>query len=186
VQGEVAEQKQSASTVTMARTGGVWSVSQTGEYTVDPTTVKFEFTGYKPGGQHIGTFNTMNATVGLDAEGNPINASLSMDVSSVKTDSEQLDKHLQTADFFDSAVNPKIDVKINSINMTGDTSAQAVTEISMKGVTKTVSVPVTFAKTSKGTKFMFDTRVVIGDFSIAYGPVLNEVRVTGEGEIVKK
>ena len=68
--------------------------------------------------------------------------------------------------------------------MTRETSAQAVTEITMKGVSKTVSVPVTFAKTESGTKFMFDTRVAIGDFGIAYGPVLNEVRVTGEGEIV--
>lgn len=187
VQGDTkTNTKEVASTVTLNKTNGTWTVSQTGEYTVDPTSLKFTFTGYKPGGQHVGTFNSIKSEIALDKDGIPVNANMTIDIASVKTDTGAVDKHLQTADFFDAANNPNIVVSVKSIQVESETSAKAITDITMKGVTKTISMPVTFAKEANGTKFMIDTRVNIADFGIAYGPVLNEVRITAEGIISKK
>ncbi|MEY4440698.1 MAG: hypothetical protein RLY49_324 [Candidatus Parcubacteria bacterium] len=178
--------RETASSITLSKTNGTWSVSQTGEYTIDPKSLKFTFTGYKPGGEHTGTFNSIKSEIGLDKDGVPVSANMVIDIASVKTDSEAVDKHLQTVDFFDVANNPNITVNIKSIQIENETSAKAITDITMKGVTKTISMPIAFARAANGTKFMIDTRVNIADFGIAYGPVLNEVRVTAEGVIMKK
>lgn len=187
VQGDTkTNAKEVASTVTLNKTNGIWTISQTGEYTVNPASLKFTFTGYKPGGQHVGTFNSIKSEIALDKDGIPVNVNMTIDISSVKTDTEAVDKHLQTADFFDAVANPTITVNVKSIQMESETSAKAITDITMKGVTKTISMPVTFVKEATGTKFMIDTRVNIADFGIAYGPVLNEVRISAEGVVSKK
>jgi polyisoprenoid-binding protein YceI len=178
--------RETASNITLNKTNGTWSVFQAGEYTIDPASLKFTFTGYKPGGEHTGTFNSIKSEIGLDKDGVPVSANMVIDIASVKTDSEAVDKHLQTADFFDAVNNPNITVDIKSIEIEGESSAKALTDITMKGVTKTISMPVTFVKVTNGTKFMIDTRVNIADFGIAYGPVLNEVRINTEGVVSKK
>ncbi len=185
-QNATSTKKVVASEIAITRTAGVWSVTNTGEYTIDPKSLIFEFTGYKPGGEHVGTFNNIKADIALDAEGKPISSVLSMDIASVKTDTEAVDKHLQTADFFDVASNPGISVIISDLTKENDTTAKAVTSITMKGVTKTLSIPVTLTPVNGGVKFNVDTRINISDFGIAYGPVLNEVRVKVEGVLLKK
>lgn len=180
------EQKEIDSSISLKRVNGVWTSTSTGDYSIDTNSLKFEFTGYKPGGEHVGTFNTATVNIGLDTEGNPVQAEMSFEVSSVKTDTSALDTHLQTADFFNATEHPNITVKLKNVKGISETSAQAIVDITMKGVTKTISVPVSFVKTEGQTKFMIDTRVNIADFAIAYGPVLNEVRITTEGVILKK
>jgi polyisoprenoid-binding protein YceI len=171
-----------SSSVTISRSAGVWSSNSDGEYKIDSSSLKFEFTGYKPGGQHIGTFNTLSAKISLDKEGNPIQATITIDPKTVKTDIEAVDKHLQAPEFFDTAKYPEISLVVKEIKEEGG-SVVAITDLIMKGVTKTLAVPVKITKADDGTVFNIETRIKISDYAIAYGPVLDEVKVVLSGVI---
>ncbi len=175
-----------ASEINLSRTGGVWSVTSTSEYTIDPATLKFEFTGYKPGGQHIGTFQNIIGSVALDATGKAVGAMLKLDPKSIKTDDVKLDGHLQADVFFDTANHPEVTVAIKNIESVSDTSAKAITDITIKGNTKTLSIPVRIEKTATGMKFWVDTKIKISEYQMAYGPVQDDVRVVASGELKKK
>lgn len=190
-ESKIIDQNTSSSTVSAVssisanRTNGVWTVTSDGEYVVDPTSLKLEFTGYKPGGQHVGTFNTVNTKISLDKEGNPVQATITIDPKSVKTDTEAVDKHLQAPEFFDTQKYSDISIVIKEIKKEGD-AMLAITDLTMKGVTKTLAIPVKIVKADDGVVFSVDTRIKISDYAIAYGPVQDEVRVTLSGVIHKK
>lgn len=175
-----------ASEISLSRTGGTWSVTSTGEYTIDPATLKFEFTGYKPGGQHIGTFQNLTGSVALDAAGKAIGAMLKLDPTSIKTDTEAVDTHLQADVFFDAANHPEVTVAIKKVEPVSDTSANAITDVTIKGNTKTLSIPVKIEKTATGMKFWVDTKIKISEYQMAYGPVQDDVRVMASGELKRK
>ena len=184
-QGATTTSVQVTSAVQATRTNGVWSSTSTGEYLLDATSLKFEFTGYKPGGEHVGTFNAIKADIGIDEKGNPVSAKIVFDPKTVKTDSAKLDEHLQAPEFFDTAVYSEATAVIKEFKKEGD-SIRAITDLTMKGVTKTLSVPITVTVADDGVVFRVDTRVKISDYSIAYGPVLDEVRVVLSGVVHKK
>jgi polyisoprenoid-binding protein YceI len=175
-----------ASEITLARMGGVWNVTTTGDYTIDPASLKLEFTGYKPGGQHTGTFQNLSGSVALDAAGRAIGAVLKLDPKSIKTDDAKLDGHLQADVFFDTTNHPEVAVAIKRVDSISDTAANAITDITIKGVTKTLSIPVKIEKTATGMKFSVDTKIKISEYKMAYGPVQDDVRIIASGEFKKK
>jgi polyisoprenoid-binding protein YceI len=174
-----------ASKINANKGAGLWNVTSDSAYTINPASLKFEFTGYKPGGEHVGTFNVIKAEIGLSDMGEPVQAMLTFDPKTVKTDSEALNKHLQAAEFFDTAVYSEITAVVKEFKKEGD-SVRAITDLTMKGVTKTLSIPVVMSEVQGGVKFTIDTRVKISDYRVAYGPVLDEVRIFAEGVVVKK
>lgn len=174
-----------ASEINIERANGTWSIEGSGDYTIDASTLKFEFTGYKPGGQHVGTFQNLAASVGLDAEGNPVGVVIKLDPKSVKTDTAAVDAHLQKSEFFDTEAHPEVTVAVKGIEKKSDTEVSAITDITIKGITKTLSVPVKVEKTDGGAKFSVDTRIKISEWNMAFGPVQDEVRVTLSGELKK-
>lgn len=185
VENENVETAEFSSEVELTRTNGVWSTQETGQFSVDTNSLVLEFTGYKPGGLHTGSFQNINSVIRLNESGQPVSARIALDVLSVKTDSSALDKHLQTDDFFSTEKYPEIIAEIKQITMNG-TSLNAITDISMKGVTRTISIPMQIATIENKTSFKIDTRIKISDFNIAYGPVQDEVRLAVSGTIVKK
>ncbi len=170
-----------ASQVVINRTNGEWDTNSTGgNYGIVASELKFEFTGYKPGGQHVGTFNNLVATVSLDAMGNPIATEITIDPKSVQTDAAGVTGHLQKKEFFDTETFADVKVNIKEIQKEG-ANVKAIADLTIKGVTKTLAIPVTVTKTEAGTKFEVDTRIKISDYGMAYGPVQDEVRVTLSG-----
>ena len=63
------------------------------------------FTGRKMIGEHVGTFSGFDGSVTL-TNGAPSAVNFTIDLNTVKTDSERLDGHLKTADFWDIANHP--------------------------------------------------------------------------------
>jgi polyisoprenoid-binding protein YceI len=175
-----------ASEINLTRVNGSWTVTDNGDYTIDPATLKFEFIGYKPGMQHVGSFQNMTADIAFNAAGDVIGGILKIDPTSVKTDTEAVDKHLQANVFFDTANYPQVTVTIKEIQRESDTSLKAITDITIKGITKTLSIPVTVEKTGENMKFAVDTRIKISEWNMAFGPVQDEVRVTASGELKRK
>jgi polyisoprenoid-binding protein YceI len=173
------------SEVELKRENGAWATVKEGNFSIDTSSLQFEFTGYKPGGLHVGTFNNINAVIRLDDKGNPVATRIVVDASSVKTDAASLDTHLQGDDFFAVAQYPQIIVEIKKMESVNGLM-NAITDITMKGVTRTVSIPVKFTSVENGTTFEVDSLIKISDFNIAYGPVQDDVRIVVKGLIKNK
>lgn len=172
------------SEISITRTNGEWSISETGEYTIDPSSLVFEFTGYKVGGEHIGTFNDLTSSIALDESGIPVALGIKIMPESVKTDEADLDAHLQDAVFFNTAQYPEIQVVVKGI--TEEDGIKAVTDITIKGITKTVAIPVMINASENEVKFSIDTTIKISEWDIGFGPVKDDVRVVVSGVVEKK
>ena len=66
--------------------------------------------------------------------------------ASVDTDHDGLNDHLRTADFFDSATHPTMSFKSTAIEQTGGNTALITGDFTMLGVTRPVTLDVTFNK----------------------------------------
>ena len=71
----------------------------------------------------------------------------SLDVDSIDTNQAQRDEHVKSPEFFDAAAFPKINFKSTSFTKTGGEEYQLVGDLTIKGITK----PVTLAAEYGGT-----------------------------------
>lgn len=92
-----------------------------------------------------GKFDDFSVEFSLDAE-NPANstATVNIEVKSVNTGNEQRDEHLRTNDFFDMPSFPNITFASTAINHTGDDSFDVTGDLTIKGITKEITIPFTF------------------------------------------
>lgn len=102
-----------------------------------------------------GRFETFQGTVELD-EQNPSAAKVdvSIDASSVTTRDAQRDGHLKGADFFDVANYPNLTFVSTSVDQVDGQHAKLHGDLTIRGVTKPVTLDVTFegkAKSPWGT-----------------------------------
>ncbi len=72
----------------------------------------------------------------------------SADINSINTGSEQRDKHLQTADFFDAEKFPKLTFKSTSWKKVADKKYKVAGNLTMHGVTKPVVLDVVLGGTT--------------------------------------
>jgi polyisoprenoid-binding protein YceI len=115
------------------------------------------------------------------------------DAASINTDDEKRDGHLKSADFFDVEKFPKISFKATSMKLNpkkGKTTYDLVGELTMKGVTKTVTLTAIGAsQTVKdpygNTKFGFKVLGKLNrkDFGLAWNAVLEAGGVAVSEEV---
>lgn len=132
------------------------------KYVITPQNSKIEFTASKVSGHHNGSFQKFNGEV--DYVGNDptkSRVSITIDMSSVNTDTPKLTEHLKTPDFFDVAKFPQAQFVSTEIKAGGEKGAShTVTgNLTLHGITKAVSFPATIAVTG-------DTATVDSDFAI--------------------
>jgi polyisoprenoid-binding protein YceI len=156
-----------------------WSVSHLG------------FSTYK------GQFVNVDADLTLDPA-NPSAATLTATIplTEVDSNSDGLDAHLQTADFFDTANHPVATYVSRSVTVdpTAPGRATVVGDLTLRGVTRPVTMTVRFnqAGPSMGGAYRagFDGEATIkrSDFGIDYAlPVLgDEVSLHIEGEFIRQ
>lgn len=92
-----------------------------------------------------GSFKSFEGT--LETEGDDIangKIEFSLDVNSIDTNQEQRDGHLKSADFFDAENHPKIVFKSTSLTAKSDDEYVAVGDLTIKGITKPVTLNVEF------------------------------------------
>ena len=70
--------------------------------------------------------------------------SFSLDINSIDTNQSQRDEHLKSADFFDAEKYPKISFKSTSFTKAGDVEYKLAGDLTVKGVTKPVTLDVEF------------------------------------------
>lgn len=72
------------------------------------------------------------------------------DVNSISTKNDQRDGHLKSADFFDAANHPKMTFVSKSAKKTSDFELQVVGDLTMRGVTKQITLDVIYNGTVAG------------------------------------
>lgn len=89
-----------------------------------------------------GFFGTFEGDIQLDkADLANSSISLTIDAASINTRNDRRDNHLRSADFFDAANHPKITFVSNKITKVDEKTISIAGEMTIRGVTKPVVVP---------------------------------------------
>jgi polyisoprenoid-binding protein YceI len=146
-------------------------------WTVDPSHSEVSFQIRHMVSQVRGSFNDFTGTVNMDAK-NPANSSVEFHIkaASIDTNNADRDKHLRTADFFDVEKYPEITFKSDSVKPAGKNKYNVTGTLTMHGISKKVTLPVTFLGEGKdpwgGTRAGFETSTTLD--RKAYGIVWNK------------
>jgi polyisoprenoid-binding protein YceI len=146
-------------------------------YTVDPAHSEVSFQIRHMVSQVRGRFNDYSGTVNMDPK-NMANSSVEFHIkaASIDTNNADRDKHLRTADFFDVEKYPEITFKSDSVKPAGKDKYNVTGTLTMHGVSKKVTLPVTFLGEGKdpwgGTRAGFETETTLD--RKAYGIVWNK------------
>ncbi|MEO8053566.1 MAG: YceI family protein [Acidobacteriota bacterium] len=128
-----------------------------------------------------GRFARFDGTIVLDrARPEESSVDLKIDSTSIDTGVPNRDKHLNSADFFDTAKFPEISFKSTKIAAKGKDTYEITGDLTMRGVTKSVTLTVTangFANDGRGgqkTGFDVSGRLNRKDFGVSWNAVVDQ------------
>lgn len=100
-----------------------------------------------------GRFHDFDGVIQYDAQ-NPTHSSVQFTVqaASISTENPDRDKHLKSPDFFDVAKYPTLTFTSTKVTPAGSNSFEVTGNLTMHGVTKTVTIPASFLGTVKMPK----------------------------------
>ncbi len=128
-----------------------------------------------------GTFRDFAGTINYD-KAKPENSTVEFRIkaTSVDTGIQKRDDHLRSPDFFDVAAHPEIVFKSTKVVAKGGNKFDVTGDFTLHGVTKQITLPVTFLgeqKFGKGSKAGFETALTINRKD--YGLVWNRALESG-------
>jgi polyisoprenoid-binding protein YceI len=119
-------------------------------YNVDPSHSEAGFQIRHLVSQVRGKFDDYKGTIQLDpAKMENSTVEFAIKAASIDTGNADRDKHLRSADFFDVEKYPEITFKSKSIKATGKDQYAVTGTFTMHGVSKELTLPVTFGGTAK-------------------------------------
>lgn len=141
------------------------------------------------------TFGGPSGQITYDAS-NPEGSAfdLKVDVDSLDTRNKNRDKDLKGPDFFNVKQFPDMTFKSTAVKKTGDTTMDVTGDLTIKGVTKSITVPMEMTGSGKGmrgeTRTGFQTTFTVkrSDFGVSADPppvIGDEVRIIVALEAVK-
>jgi polyisoprenoid-binding protein YceI len=175
--------------------------SRADTFAVDPGHSEVSFQIRHLVSQVRGRFNDFSGTVQLDAKNLAASSvDFHIKVTSIDTNVADRDKHLRSADFFDVAKFPEITFKSESIAAAGKDKYNVTGSLTMHGVTKKVTLPVTLGGQVKDpwgntrAGFEIETTLDRKDYGIVWNKALDaggamlgdDVKVAINLETVKK
>ena len=147
------------------------------KYQITPQNSKIDFVGSKVTGTEHGSFEKFSGQI--DYTGTPENSrvNFTIDMDSVRTDSDGLAKHLKTADFFDVPKFPQATFASTAIRAGGDKGAShTITgNLTLHGVTRSISFPATIAVTPDTATVDSSFSLNRKDFGIMYAGKTNDL-----------
>jgi len=113
-------------------------------FQIDPTHTapRFEYSHFGYSNQ-IHRFDKTSGVVTIDREARTGSVDVTIDATSVNTGFETFNEHIQGKDFFDTAEFPTITFKSTKVIFEGDEPAKVEGNLTIKGVTKPVTLTVT-------------------------------------------
>jgi polyisoprenoid-binding protein YceI len=168
-----------------------------GTYVLDPAHTRIGFVARHAMVTKVrGQFNEFEGSAVVDAEDfDKSTAQLTIQAASIDTRSEQRDAHLRSNDFLDLEEYPQITFVSTGVRQTGDTSLELTGDLTIKGVTNSITVPFEFEGAATdpfgNLRVGFEGSVVINrkDYGVNWnaaleaGGVLVSDKVTLEFEI---
>lgn len=113
-------------------------------YQIDPTHTFPSFeVGHLGFSTQRGRFNTTSGKIVLDREKKTASVDITIDAASISTGLPKLEDHLRNPDFFDVAKHPTITFQSTGARFEGDKLAALDGKLTMRGVTKPVTLAVT-------------------------------------------
>jgi polyisoprenoid-binding protein YceI len=115
------------------------------KYVITPENSKIEFIGSKVTGSHNGSFKKFSGAIDYAGQTEKSRVSITIDMTSVETDTPDLTKHLKTADFFDVEKYPQAKFDSTEIKPGGEKGAtHTITgNLTLHGLTKSITFPAT-------------------------------------------
>lgn len=170
-------------------------------YTIDPAHSDVSFQVRHLVSQVRGRFNEYSGTINMD----PANLAKSsvefrVKAASIDTQLPDRDKHLRSPDFFDVEKHPEIVFKSSKITATGKDQYDVAGTLTIRGVAKPVTLPVTFLGAAKdpwgNEKAGFSTETTLNrkDFGMIWNAALDNggvvlgdtVKVSIDLEVLKQ
>ena len=137
-----------------------------------------------------GKFNDFAGTIQVDrAKPESSSVEFTIQAASINTNEPKRDEHLRSADFFDVATHPTLTFKSTSIEADGKDSWLVTGDLTMRGVTKQVTLPVTFLGEGKdpwgNEKMGFETAITVNrkDYGINWNKALDQGGVLVADEV---
>jgi polyisoprenoid-binding protein YceI len=118
----------------------------TGTYTIDPAHTRIGFVARHAMVTKVrGAFNEFEGIAVLDGN-NPANSTTKVTIkaASIDTRNAQRDEHLRGNDFLAMDSYPEITFVSTAVRHTGDTSFELTGDLTIKGVTNSVTIPITY------------------------------------------
>lgn len=146
-------------------------------YLITPENSKIEFIGSKVTGSHNGSFQKFSGDINYTGDPATSRVNVTIDTNSIMSDDPKLTEHLKTADFFDVAKYPEAKFESTAIKPGGDKGAShTITgNLTMHGVTKSVSFPATIAATPDAITVNSNFAINRKDFGINYAGAANNL-----------
>jgi len=165
----------------LAAEPAVGPAAATGSWTVDKAHSEVGFQVRHLMAKVRGGFGDFDAAVKIDAS-RPEASSVSFvaRTASVNTNEPKRDEHLRSADFFDAAKFPEIRFVSKSVKPAGENRFEVTGDLTLRGVTKQVTLPVTFLGIQKdpwgNEKAGFETAVTLNrkDFGVNWNKTLDQ------------
>ena len=153
---------------------------QAESYKIDPSHSEVGFTIRHMVTNVRGRFNDFAGTIDMDPK-TPQKGSVefSIKTTSIDTGNADRDKHLRTADFFDVEKYPEITFKSESVKAAGKDTYNVTGTLTMHGVSKKVTLPVTFNGEGKdpwgNTRAGFETATTLDrkDYGIVWNKAID-------------
>ncbi|MDT0382024.1 YceI family protein [Streptomyces sp. DSM 42041] len=118
----------------------------TGAYTLDPAHTRIGFVARHAMVTKVrGAFNDFTGTARIDgAHPEKSSVELTIKAESIDTRNADRDGHLRSNDFLDMAQYPEIAFRSTGVQATGDDTFDVTGDLTIKGVTRQVTVPFTY------------------------------------------
>jgi polyisoprenoid-binding protein YceI len=128
-----------------------------------------------------GKFQDFSGTIRVDrARPESSSVEFTIQAASINTNEPKRDEHLKSPDFFDVANQPTITFKSTSVKATGKDAYEVTGNLTMRGVTKQITLPVTFLGEAKdpwgNEKMGFETATTLNrkDYGINWNKALDQ------------
>jgi len=157
------------------------AAAETATYTVDKAHSEASFQVRHLVTKVRGKFADFAGTVVMDdAKPEASSVVFTIQAASIDTDVADRDQHLRSDDFFAVEKHPEITFKSTKIERTGDHAYAATGDLTMRGVTKRITLPVTYLGEVKDpwghVKAGFETAITLNrkDFGINWNKALDQ------------
>jgi polyisoprenoid-binding protein YceI len=169
----------------------------TGEYTLDPVHSRIGFVARHAMVTKVrGSFNVFSGTATIDGDApEKSSVQVTIEASSIDTRNADRDGHLKSNDFLAMDEYPQLTFTSTEIKQTGETGFDVTGDLTIKGVTRSVTIPFEFEGSAKdpfgNERIGFEGSTTINrkDYGISFnaaletGGVLVSDKITLEFEI---